>query len=83
MPSDKIFNGIEEESITFSDNYDGQNLEPTVLPSKLPNILIIIGKSNNCKYEIIKQKENLIFGTQFHPEMTPDGNNLIENFCSL
>ena len=41
------------------------------------------GKSNNCKYEIIKHKENLIFGTQFHPEMTPDGNNLIENFCSL
>ena len=51
--------------------------------SKLPNILIPIGKSDNCKYEIIQHKEKLIFGTQFHPEMTPDGNNLIENFCSL
>ena len=51
--------------------------------SKLPNMLITIGKSNNCKYEIIQYKEKLIFGTQFHPEMSLDGNSLIENFCSL
>ena len=51
--------------------------------SKLPNMLTTIGKSNNCKYEIIQHKEKLIFGTQFHPEMSLDGNNLIENFCSL
>ena len=51
--------------------------------SKLPDTLITIGKSNNCKHEIIQHKEKLIFGTQFHPEMTLDGNNLIENFCSL
>jgi len=35
-----FFDGIEEDSTTFSDNYDGQNLEPNVLPSKLPNILL-------------------------------------------
>ncbi len=51
--------------------------------SKLPNMLIPIAKSNNCEYEIIQHKEKLIFGTQFHPEMSIDGNNLIENFCSL
>jgi len=51
--------------------------------SKLPDMLISIGKSNNCKYEIIQHKEKLIFGTQFHPEMSLDGNNLIEHFCSL
>jgi len=51
--------------------------------SKLPDILITIGKSNNCNYEIIQHKEKLIFGTQFHPEMTSDGNDLIEKFCSL
>jgi len=38
--TDLFFDGIEEDSITFSDNYDGQNLEPDVLPSKLPNILL-------------------------------------------
>ncbi|MDC0605610.1 gamma-glutamyl-gamma-aminobutyrate hydrolase family protein [Nitrosopumilus sp.] len=51
--------------------------------SKLPDMLTTIGKSNNCKYEIIQHKDKLIFGTQFHPEMSLDGNNLIENFCSL
>jgi len=35
-----FFDGIEEDSIPFTDNYDGQNLEPNVLPSKLPNILL-------------------------------------------
>ncbi len=35
-----FFDGIEEDSTTFCDNYDGQNLEPDVLPSKLPNILL-------------------------------------------
>ncbi len=46
-------------------------------------MLVVIGKSKNCKYEIIQHKEKPIFGTQFHPEMSIDGNNLIENFCSL
>ena len=51
--------------------------------SKLPRELISIGESINCKYEIIKHLNKPIFGTQFHPEMTLDGNNLIENFCNL
>ena len=51
--------------------------------SKLPSILIHVAKSNNCKYEIIQYQEKPIFGTQFHPEMSKDGNDLIEKFCSL
>ena len=51
--------------------------------SKLPRILITIGKSTNCKYEIIQYEKKPIFGTQFHPEMSKDGNDLIEKFCSL
>jgi len=51
--------------------------------SKLPNLLIPLGYSKNCKYEIIQYNKKLIFGTQFHPEMTSDGTNLINNFCLL
>ena len=51
--------------------------------SKLPNELIQVAESDNCKYEIIKHEKKLIFGTQFHPEMSIDGNNLIEKFCLL
>ena len=51
--------------------------------SKLPDLIISIGESDNCKYEIIQYKKKPIFGTQFHPEMSSDGYNLIEKFCSL
>ena len=51
--------------------------------SKLPNILLVIGKSKNCKCEIIQYDKKPIFGTQFHPEMSDDGKNLIQKFCSL
>jgi len=51
--------------------------------SKLPDFLDVIGTSKNCKFEIIQYKKKLIFGTQFHPEMSSDGQNLIQKFCSL
>jgi len=51
--------------------------------SKLPNILLVVGKSKNCKFEIIQYDKKPIFGTQFHPEMSSDGKNLIQKFCSL
>ena len=51
--------------------------------SKLPKDLFPIGESINCKYEIVKHVNKPIFGTQFHPEMSQDGNNLIEKFCLL
>ena len=51
--------------------------------SKLPNILLVIGESKNCKCEIIQYDKKPIFGTQFHPEMSDDGKNLIQKFCSL
>jgi len=51
--------------------------------SKLPNILVVIGESKNCKFEIIQYDKKPIFGTQFHPEMSSDGQNIIEKFYSL
>jgi GMP synthase (glutamine-hydrolysing) len=51
--------------------------------SKLPSVLVPLADSKNCKYEIIQYEKKQIFGTQFHPEMTQDGHNLIEKFCSL
>lgn len=31
---------IDEESVNFQDNYDGKNQEPTILPSRFPNLLV-------------------------------------------
>ena len=51
--------------------------------SKLPKSLVPLASSKNCKYEIIQYKGKPIFGTQFHPEMSPNGKNLIAKFCFL
>ncbi len=51
--------------------------------SKLPNVLVALAESKECKYEIIQYEKKPIYGTQFHPEMTRDGHNLIEKFCLL
>ena len=51
--------------------------------SKLPGVLVPLAKSQHCKYEIIQYEKKPIFGTQFHPEMSQDGNDLIEKFCLL
>lgn len=31
---------IEEDTVDFADNYDGQTQEPTVLPARFPNLLV-------------------------------------------
>ena len=51
--------------------------------SKLGNHIIPLGKSKRCENEIIWHKDSNIFGTQFHPEMSPDGHKIIEKFCNL
>jgi DNA gyrase subunit A len=38
--SEEILQDIEKDTVKFVDNFDGSLQEPTVLPSKLPNLLI-------------------------------------------
>jgi GMP synthase (glutamine-hydrolysing) len=51
--------------------------------SKLGNELSKIAYSETCKNEILQHNDLHIFGTQFHPEMTIDGQKMIEKFVSL
>ena len=51
--------------------------------SKLGNSLECIAESSNCKNEIVKHKDLSIYGTQFHPEMSKDGQAMIEKFAKL
>ena len=59
--TDYFFDGIQENSVNFKENYDGQNLEPEVLPSQLPNILIngamgiAVGMATNIPPHNIKE----------------------------
>lgn len=38
--TDEILADIEKETVTWRDNYDGSLQEPSVLPSKIPNLLL-------------------------------------------
>ncbi|HUD10570.1 MAG TPA: DNA gyrase subunit A [Candidatus Saccharimonadales bacterium] len=38
--ADELLEDIDKETVDFRDNYDGRLQEPTVLPSKLPNLLL-------------------------------------------
>ena len=51
--------------------------------SQLGKSFTQIAKSESCNYEIIQYLNSRIFGTQFHPEMTQDGLDLIGNFLLL
>lgn len=38
--ADELLADIEKETVDFRDTYDGENKEPSVLPAKLPNLLL-------------------------------------------
>ena len=68
----KICNG--EIDVTESHNYE---------ISQLGSHLHSLASSKSCKYEIVKHNNLNIFGTQFHPEMSSDGQSMIQSFLSI
>ncbi|WP_424245565.1 DNA gyrase subunit A [Elusimicrobium posterum] len=38
--ADEMLNDIDKNTVKFTDNYDGSMQEPSVLPAKLPNLLV-------------------------------------------
>ena len=59
--------------------FESHRFEVSVLPKEL----VSLAKSASCKHELIRYDNKLIFGTQFHPEMSADGRRLVKKFCSL
>ena len=39
-PAEALLADIEKDTVDFQDNYDGKDREPTVLPSRFPNMLV-------------------------------------------
>ena len=86
--SQSVVKGIRTVNVKLSNSlcshkdiqaYKSHSYEIAKLGTKLENF----ATSDTCQYEIIKHKTLPIFGTQFHPEMSKDGESLIESFVKI
>ncbi len=77
-PAKAMTNGIDEDTVDFRPNYDGKALEPTVLPSQIPNLLvngakgIAVGMATNmAPHNLVEVVQGLKYLLR-HPEASVD-----------
>jgi DNA gyrase subunit A len=76
--TDEMLADIEKETVDFVDNYDGRLRQPTVLPSKLPNLLvngssgIAVGMATNIPPHHLNEICDAIGALIDNPEMSVD-----------
>ncbi len=69
---------IEEETVDFQDNYDGRTQEPTVLPSRFPNLLvngsvgIAVGMATNIPPHNLREIGEGALWHLAHPDATQE-----------
>ena len=67
---------IDEDTVDFSDNYDGKTLEPNVLPARFPNLLvngsvgIAVGMATNIPPHNLREVASGALWALQHPEAT-------------
>ena len=70
--------GIDEDTVDFVDNYSGDFTEPSVLPSRFPNLLvngsqgIAVGMATNIPPHNLGEVIDATLHLIDHPEATPD-----------
>ena len=74
----ELMAGIDEDTVDFVPNYDGTQQEPTVLPSRFPNLLvngsqgIAVGMATNIPPHNLAEVIDATLHLLEHPEATPD-----------
>ncbi|KAA9166711.1 DNA gyrase subunit A [Amycolatopsis acidicola] len=69
---------IDEETVDFSDNYDGRTQEPDVLPSRIPNLLvngtsgIAVGMATNIPPHNLREVADGVIWALDNPEASED-----------
>ena len=73
-----LLDGIEEDTVDFIDNFDGSESEPTVLPSRFPNLLvngsqgIAVGMATNIPpYNMLEITQACLYGLE-HPDASAE-----------
>jgi DNA gyrase subunit A len=76
--TDEMLADIEKETVDFVDNYDGRLRQPTVLPSKLPNLLvngssgIAVGMATNIPPHNLNEVASAIRALIDNPDLSVD-----------
>jgi DNA gyrase subunit A len=76
--TDEMLADIEKETVDFVDNYDGRLRQPTVLPSKLPNLLvngssgIAVGMATNIPPHNLNEVAAAIVALIDNPDLSVD-----------
>ena len=74
----ELLRDIDEDTVDFIDNYDGQEEEPVVLPSRFPNLLvngssgIAVGMATNIPPHNLVEMSNAVIATVHNPDITLD-----------
>lgn len=74
--SDELVTDIEKETVDFMDNFDGTLKEPTVLPSKIPNLLvngtsgIAVGMATSIPPHNLREISSAVIELLDNPEAT-------------
>ena len=72
----EMMRDIDEETVDFSPNYDGRAQEPTVLPSRFPNLLvngsagIAVGMATNIPPHNLREVASGVQWLLEHPDAT-------------
>lgn len=76
--ADELLADIDKDTVEFRDNYDGTTQEPSVLPAKLPNLLlngqlgIAVGMATNIPPHNLTELINATIHQIDHPDATLD-----------
>lgn len=76
--ADELLADIDKETVDFRDNYDGTTQEPSVLPGKMPNLLlngqlgIAVGMATNIPPHNLNELIDATIYQIDHPEATLD-----------
>ena len=76
--AEELLEDIDKETVDFRDNYDGRLQEPTVLPAKLPNLLlngqlgIAVGMATNIPPHNLTELVDAEIHMIDHPDATLD-----------
>ena len=74
----EMLRDIDEDTVDFVANYDGRSQEPTVLPSRIPNLLvnggggIAVGMATNLPPHSLREVSSGVQWALEHPDATPE-----------